>query len=331
MGLFHAHDHDHDHRAAPLPAEAGSPREARPRRSGPRDAVLAGRRGLRIALAITCSFMVAEAIGGWVANSLALMADAAHMLTDAAALGLSLFAIQVAARGATERRSYGLLRAEILAALANGVMLVAISVGIFYEAYVRFWSPPAVDVPLLIGVASAGLVANIAAAAVLFRSHGGHINARAAYVHVLGDLLGSVGAVAAGAIMLATGWYAADPLISAIVGVLILVSAVKVLQQAVEILLEAVPAHIDLERLERELAAVEGVRSVHDLHVWTISSGIHLMTCHAVIGGHGDHHDVLERLSCLVRERFGIEHSTIQLECEDLSAREVGTEFCDRC
>jgi cobalt-zinc-cadmium efflux system protein len=130
--------------------------------------------------------------------------------------------------------------------------------------------------------------------------------------------------------MLATGWYVADPAISVLVAVLILVSAAKILQQSVEILLEAVPAHIDLECVERELRGVAGIVSVHDLHVWTISSGVHLMTCHAVVGEHGDHHDVLERLSCLVRERFGIEHSTIQLECEDLSEKEIGTGFCDR-
>jgi cobalt-zinc-cadmium efflux system protein len=315
------------HAHGPSLAEAARTR----RNNGPRDEVLAGRRGLRYALAITIVFMLAEAFGGWLANSLALMADAGHMLTDAAAIALSLFAIRFAALPATRRRSYGFLRIEILAALANGVLLVLISVGIFYEAWQRFVRPPAVRVPLMLGIAAAGLVANLLAAAALHRSSEGHLNARAAYLHVLSDTLGSVGAIVAGAIMFFTGWYVADPIISALVGLLILVSAVKILQQSVEVLLEAVPSHIDLMRMERELAAVEGVRSVHDLHVWTISSGIHLMTCHAVVGGHGDHHEVLERLSCVMRERFGIEHTTIQLECEDLSPKEVGTGFCDRC
>jgi cobalt-zinc-cadmium efflux system protein len=328
MGLFHAHDHEHHHGEGLDPR----PREGRgARRKGPREAVRGGQRGLRTALAITLAFMVAEGLGGWYANSLALMADAGHMLTDAAALALSLFAIHVGGRPATGRRSYGFLRAEILAALANGVALIGISLAIFYEAWQRFRAPPAVNVALMTSVAAAGLVANFVSATVLARSHEGHLNVHAAYIHILGDMLGAAGAVAAGLVMRFTGWYTADPLISVLVGILILISAGKILTQSVEILLEAVPGHIELERLERELCAVEGVRSVHDLHVWTISSGVHLMTAHAVVGEHGDHHGVLERLSCLVRERFGIEHSTIQLECEDLSPTEVGTEFCDRC
>lgn len=324
MGLFHAHGHGE------TCAEHGGRAPEAPRRRGPREEVLAGQRGLRIALAITVAFMIAEGVGGWFANSLALLADAGHMLTDAAALGLSLFAIHMGGRPATEKRSYGFLRAEILAALANGIALIAISIAIFYEAYVRLRAPPAVNVPLMLAVAIAGLVANLVSVVVLARSREGQLNVQAAYIHILGDLLGAAGAVAAGVVMWLTAWYAADPLISVLVGILILVSAAKILQQSVEILLESVPEHIALERLEKALCAVEGVRSVHDLHVWTISSGVHLMTAHAVVGGHGDHHEVLDRLSCLVRVDFGIDHSTIQLECEDLSPKEVGTAFCGR-
>ncbi len=319
------HDRRHAH-GLPSLAEV-----ARARRNGPREDVLPGTQGLRIALAITVAFMLAEAIGGVLANSLALLADAGHMLTDAAAIALALFAIKFAARPATIRKSYGFLRLEILAALANGVILAIIALAIFWEAWERFWNPPEVKTPLMIGIAAAGFVANLTAASVLRGRRGGHLNVHAAYVHVLSDLLGSVGAIAAGVIMHLTRWYAADPIISVGVGLLILASGVKICQQAVDVLLEAVPAHIDLDRVEEELARVEGVRSVHDLHVWTISSGIHLMTCHAVVGEHGDHHEILHRLGCVMRERFGIEHTTIQLECEDLSHQEVGTGFCDRC
>ena len=298
-------------------------------RRGARPGFASGRRNLWIALAISLLFMLAEAIGGYLANSLALLADSGHMLTDAAALLLSLLAIHFGARPATLQKSYGWMRLEILAALANGVVLVAISVGIFYEAYQRLRDPPTVRIGLMLGVAVAGLAANLAAAAVLHRLQREQLNVRAAYVHILGDLLGSLGAVGAALVMLATGWRAADPLISVLVGLLILLSAVKIVQQAVDILLEGVPSHIDLNGLERELRAVEGVQAIHDLHVWTISSGVHLMTCHAVVGNHGCHHEVLARLSAVVRERFGIEHSTIQLECVDLWHIEQ-TGLCDR-
>ncbi len=322
MGHAHDHAHDHDHGHGHDDAHA-APRET-------------GRRRLAIALALTATVMVAEAVGGWIANSQALLADAGHMLSDAGALALALAAMHFATRKPTGRHSYGWLRLEILAALANGVVLVLIAVAIFYESAQRLSAPPEVDVPLMLGVAAVGLVANLVSAIVLRAGHDhghGHerqLNVHAAYMHVLSDLLGSVGAIAAGAVMYFTGWRAADPIAAALVGVLILWSAVRIVRQATDILLEGVPAHIDLDALASELRAVEGVRSVHDVHVWTISSGIHLMTCHAVVGDHGDHHEVLERLSCLVRERFKIDHSTIQLECEDLSPKEAGTGFCDR-
>jgi len=328
LGLLHDHSCDHGHAPAEAsaPAAPGAPR-------GPRASVLPGRRGLVRALVITGVFMLAEFVGGILTNSLALIADAGHMLTDAAAMALSLFAIWFACRPATAEKSYGYLRIEILAALFNGIGLALLSAFIFWEAWERFRSPPAVKVPLMLAIACAGLVVNAVCALVLHRSHHGNLNVRGAYAHVLGDLLGSVGAVAAGAVMLATGWYRADPLASAAVGVLILISAIRLVLQAVDVLLEAVPKHIDLEIVERELTAVAGVRSVHDVHVWTISSGVHLMTCHAVLddGEHArDPHAVLERLQDLVRSKFDIEHSTIQIEARDLRDREREGAFCER-
>jgi cobalt-zinc-cadmium efflux system protein len=327
MGLGH---HHHGHGGHEPHDDHHLDHAAEPGALSPRPDVLKGRRRLRIALGITAVFMTAEAVGGYLANSQALMADAAHMLSDSGALVLSLLAIRFAARPATGRKSFGWMRLEILAALANGVTLVLIAIAIFWESVHRLRVPEPVDVPLMTGIAALGLVANAVSAFVLHEPHDSHLNVRAAYIHILGDLVGALGAIVAGVIMWRTGWYTADPIVAILVGVLILWSSVQICRQAADVLLEGVPAHIELERLERELAEAPGVGSVHHLHVWTISSGVHLMSCHVVVGDHGDHHEILDRLSCLVRERFGIAHSTIQLECEDLSAKEVGTGFCDR-
>lgn len=293
-GHDHDHDHDRDHDHGPTP-----------------------RKRLAIALGVTVTFMVAEVIGGWLSNSQALLADAAHMLSDAAALTLSLIAIHFAARPATAHKSYGWQRLEILAALANGVALVVIAGLIFWESVERLRDPPVVDVKLMMIVAALGFGANLVSAYVLHGDHHDQLNVRAAYVHVLGDLMGSVGALVGGVIMWLTGWYAADPIVAAAVGVLILYSAWGIVRQATDILLESAPKHIDVPALEQELGRVTGVVSIHDLHVWTISSGVHLMTCHAVVGVQGDPDEVLGRLIGLLRERYGIEHSTIQLERED--------------
>ncbi|GIW71001.1 MAG: zinc transporter ZitB [Planctomycetota bacterium] len=318
MGLHHRH---HDQRRAGPDGASAAAGNLRP-------AARRGRRALKIALGITAGFMAVEAIGGWLANSLALLADAAHMFTDAAALALALAAVHFAARPATARKSFGWMRLEILAALANGVVLALVAAGIFWEAWQRLAAPPQVQIPLMLGIASAGLGANVAAALVLHRAQHGQINTRAAYFHVLGDLLGSLGAIVAAFIMGATGWYAADPIISIFVGLLILASAWKICQQAVDVLLEAVPAELDLEEIELALRAAEGVADVHDLHVWSISSGHHMLTVHVVVGEHGDHHAVLERLQAMLAARFGIEHTTIQIECEDISPREPGLAYC---
>ena len=273
------------------------------------------RRRLTLALGITAVVMVAEAVGGWLAGSLALLADAGHMLADGAALGLALFAAHVAQRPATAQRSFVLLRLVILAALANGALLIAIAVGIGLEAWRRLRAPPAVDAELLLGVAAVGLVANFVAVTLLHRGHQHSLNQRAAYLHVVGDLLGSVGALAAGAIVLGTGWTPADPLISIFIGALILVSAWRLVKESTDVLLEATPGDIALEEVHDRILAVRGVDSVHDLHVWTVTSGVVAMSGHLVVRNPADNQPVLEAVQDRMRA-LGIHHVTVQMERE---------------
>lgn len=273
----------------------------------------ASRRRLSVALAITAVVMVVEAAGGWIAGSLALLADAGHMLADTAALGLALFAAHVAQRPATARRSFGLLRLEILAALVNGAVLLAIAVGIGVEAWRRLRVPAAVDGALLLSVAAVGFAANAAVVAILHRGHEHSLNERGAYLHVLGDLAGSVGALAAGAVVLATGWTLADPLISVCIGVLVLVSAWRLVKESTDILLEATPGHIALSDVHERLVSVSGVDSVHDLHVWTVTSGVVAMSGHLVVRDPSENQAVLEAVQGRMRD-LGITHVTVQME-----------------
>ncbi len=298
------HDHQHDHGGRGRGHAHGIGGMARS----------AGRSGLIWVLAITATFMVAELVGGWISGSLALMADAAHMLTDVASIGLSLFALSFARRPATPEKTYGYLRLEILAALLNGALLIGIAVFIFLEAWHRLVQPHAVRGALMLAVALAGLAANIAAAAILHRSAGESLNVRGAYLHVLSDLLGSAGAALAAAVILAVGWLAADPIISIVVGVLILASSWTLLRESVDILLEAVPAHIDMEEVRLAIDDVPGVNQVHDLHVWTVTSGFLAMSGHAIVADPEANQAVLEEIHHRMRDRFGIRHATIQLE-----------------
>lgn len=272
------------------------------------------RRLLCIALGISTVFFVAEFVGGWFTNSLALMADAGHMLTDVAALALGLFALIIACRPATPEKTYGYFRAEILAALVNGVTLVLISVFIFYEAYQRLMDPPVVKSGPMLAVASAGLAANLASAHFLSRAHHESLNVRGAFLHVMSDALGSVGAMIAGLLMLFWKLYVADAVISIFTTFLILYSAWRLVRDAVDILLEGTPSHINLGVLQRELSSVASVESIHDLHVWTLTSGIHAMSCHAVVRSDEDKNAVLEKLCAIMLEKFDIEHTTIQIE-----------------
>ena len=271
------------------------------------------RRRLALALGITAAVMVAEAVGGWLAGSLALLADSGHMLADAAALGLALFAARVAQRPATPERSFGLLRVEILAALVNGALLIAIAVGIGIEAWHRLRAPPVVDGLLLLGVAAVGLVANLVALGILHRGHQHSLNQRGAYLHVLGDLLGSVGALTAGAVVVATGWTLADPLISVLIALLVLASAWRLIKESADVLMEATPDHIALGDVHDRIATVPGVDSVHDLHVWTVTSGVVAMSGHLVVRNPTDNQPVLEEVQGRMRD-LGINHVTVQME-----------------
>jgi len=271
------------------------------------------RRRLALALGITALVLVAEVVGGWLAGSLALLADAGHMLADAAALGLALFVARVAQRPATPERSFGLLRLEILAALVNGALLIAIAVGIGIEAWHRLRSPSPVDGGLLLGVASVGLVANLVSLGILHRGHEHSLNQRGAYLHVLGDLLGSVGALVAGALVLATGWMLADPLISVLITLLVLGSAWRLIKESTDVLMESTPDHIALGDVHDRIASVPGVDSVHDLHVWTVTSGVVAMSGHLVVKNPTDNQPVLEAVQDQMRA-LGINHVTVQME-----------------
>jgi cobalt-zinc-cadmium efflux system protein len=283
--------------------------------------------GLRTALTITVGVMVLEFVGGLFSNSLALLADAGHMLTDAGALALSYFAIWFASRPATPSKTYGFYRVEILTALLNGVLLIVLALLIFREAWVRFTVPPVVDAGLMLWVASGGLVANLISAWVLFRTQSKNLNVHGAFLHVVSDALGSVGAILAALAILFFGWWAADPLISCIVGVLILSSSWVLIRDAVDILLEGTPNHINLRRLSEQITSASGVRSVHDLHVWTLTSGVVAMSCHVVVESDSPQSDILNRVAAIAQDTFSIDHSTIQIEpAEVLSG---ATESCN--
>lgn len=273
-------------------------------------------RPLVIALAITATFLIVEIIGGLVTNSLALLADAGHMATDVAALALALFAIWLAKRPPSSARSFGFYRAEVLAALVNAATLVAISLYIFWEAFSRIGDPPEIDSGPMLIVSVAGLLANAASAWILTRG-GGHqhnLNTRGAFLHVMGDMLGSVGAIAAAIIMLTTGWYLADPILSGVIGLLILWSSWRLLRESLDVLLESTPKHVDTDQMRRDLVTVSGVEGIHDLHVWTVTSGIIALSAHVEISPRRPWHDILTDLADMLRERFDIAHITLQPE-----------------
>ncbi|MFC4770025.1 cation diffusion facilitator family transporter [Effusibacillus consociatus] len=288
------------------------------------------KRSLTVALLITGGILIAELVGGIITNSLALLSDAAHMLSDVASLGLSLLAIWFASKPATLQRTFGFYRAEVLAALINAVTLVVVSLYIFWEAYERFQNPPEVQSGLMILVASIGLVANLLSAWVLSRgeSHQHNLNVRGAFLHVLGDALGSAGAIVAGLIMMFTGWYYADPIMSAAIGLLVLVGSYRLLKDTVHVLLEGTPPHLDLEKVKKAMLGITGVQQVHDLHVWTVSSCFISMSGHVVIQDQTEGQRVLRQLELVLREKFGLSHTTIQIETENLHPNK---EECTHC
>jgi cobalt-zinc-cadmium efflux system protein len=305
----HAHDHDHEHGHDHARRHGGD--HAHDHREHLREL---GRKRLLIVLAMTAAFMVIEFAGGWLANSLALMADAGHMLGDVAALGLAAFALAFARRPATPAKTYGYLRIEILAALLNGATLIVICAVIFWQAYARFRQPPRIDGTLMLAVACAGLVVNVVAAFLLHASSGHNLNLRGAYLHVLGDLLGSVGAIAAALVILSTGWTPADPIMSVFVALLILGGAWRLVRESLDVLLEAVPKHIDLAALYAAICEIPDIEEVHDLHVWTLTSGFFAMSGHAVIRDPGRYKEVLNTVHQVMHDRFGISHVTMQVE-----------------
>jgi cobalt-zinc-cadmium efflux system protein len=274
---------------------------------------------LLIIFAMTVVYMIAEFVGGLLSNSLALMADAGHMLSDAAALGISIVAAWLSLKPASYSKTYGYHRAEIFAAFINGIMLVAISGVIIYEAYIRLMSPPEVKAPLLIIIATGGLLVNVASANILHSSSNDNINVRGAFLHVLGDLLGSLGAVIAGLCIYFFGFYLADPIISFVIAVLILVSAFRLIGESVDILLESSPSHIDVEAIQKALMALDGVVEVHHLHVWSISAGKVAMSVHIVVSDYGNHQILYDARNFLKHE-FGINHATIQIEPVDFDS-----------
>jgi cobalt-zinc-cadmium efflux system protein len=273
-----------------------------------------GRRALAVALAITASYTAVEIVGGIVAGSLALLADAVHMLSDNVALAVALWAVWLAAKPATAERTYGYKRAEVLAALANGVMLVALAIWIVVEAASRLRDPDDVLGGWMLAIALIGMAVNIAAGLVLARARGDSLNVEAAFRHVLADLLGSVGVAVAGLVIVVTGWVEADALVSILIAVLILASAWSILRDSTAILLEAAPRGIDTATLGRRLAAAPGVVEVHDLHVWTITSGFPALSAHVLVRPGDDCHARRRELELLLHDEFGIDHTTLQVD-----------------
>jgi len=256
-------------------------------------------------------------IGGYITNSLALLSDAGHMLTDVGALALAIFALWFTSRPVTVKKTYGYYRMEILAALANGIALIVISILICYEAVQRMKAPPAVHGFEMMLIAIGGLVINIVSAFALHSASEHNLNIRGAFLHVLGDALGSVGAVAAGLVIWRWGWVLFDPIISVAVCLLIVFGSWQLIRESVNILLEGTPSHISVRAVIAAMGAVEGVANVHDLHVWTISSGNEALSAHVTILPGSSHKETLDSLQERLREEFGIGHVTIQIESPD--------------
>jgi cobalt-zinc-cadmium efflux system protein len=280
----------------------------------PKRRSLEDQRRLAGALALVAMYMLAEVVGGLWANSLALLADAGHMLSDCAALALSVFAIWIARRPATPRRSYGYYRAEILAALVNGATLIAISIFIFVEAAQRLVAPPRVEGELLMLIALGGLVVNVLGLWIVAGRRSESLNVRGAWLHMASDALGSVAAIAAGLGVWAFSWNWVDPIASILIGLLVIRSAWHLVSEAVAILMESTPGHIDVDQVRDRLMALPGTSEVHDLHIWTITSGVEALSAHVVIEDGCSHDALLKQIREELYRQFGIDHITIQLE-----------------
>ena len=271
------------------------------------------RRALALALALTASYTVVEVVGGFLTGSLALLADAVHMLSDNVALALALAAVWLAAKPATPERTFGYKRAEVLAALANGVLLVALAIWIFVEAAMRLADPRGVEAGWMLVVALIGIGVNVASGGILSPARGS-INVEAAFRHVVADLLGSLGVLVAAIIVLVTGWLRVDPLVSILIGILVLASSWAILRDTTSILLESSPRGIATREVGLRLAGAPGVVEVHDLHIWTITSGFPALSAHVLVRSGEDCHQRRRELERLLREEFAIEHTTLQVD-----------------
>ncbi|MDE3839102.1 cation transporter [Bacillus methanolicus] len=293
MGHHHGHSHGHGHSHA----HTGN------------------KKALFLSFLLISSFMVVEVIGGIITNSLALLSDAGHMLSDAAALGLSFFAMKLGEKKASDTKTYGYKRFEIIAAALNGITLILISLYIFYEAYQRFFQPPEVQSLGMLTISSIGLLVNFIAAWILMRGDKDeNLNVRSAFLHVLGDMLGSVGAIVAALLIFFFGWGIADPIASVIVALLIIISGWRVTKDSLHILMEGTPQQFELDKVKSSLLGIPNVKEVHDLHIWAITSGMPMLSCHITIEGDGVHDTVLHRAQSILHDDFGIDHSTIQVE-----------------
>lgn len=274
------------------------------------------RRRLSLVLGLTSLFLFAEVVGGLLTRSLALLADAGHMLTDVGGLAMALIAMKVAERPPTPERTYGYHRVEILAAVVNAVVLIVISAYILYEAYERFRDPPPVASGMMLVIAVFGLVVNLIGIGLLRAGSRESLNVKGAYFEVLSDLLSSVGVIAAAGVMWGTGWYWADPLVSAGIGLFILPRTWTLLKEGVGVLLEGTPTDVDLEAVRQAMESVPGVETVHDLHVWTITSGMNALSAHVAVRDGASGPEVLEALQRCARTQFNVAHVTVQLEGE---------------
>ncbi|GAB6009085.1 cation diffusion facilitator family transporter [Dysgonomonas reticulitermitis] len=296
MGNNHNHEHSHSHNHN------------------------ANKKALTISFILIAGFMFVEFVGGYLTNSLALISDAGHMLSDAVALGLSLSALIFGAKAATPSKTYGYKRFEILAALLNGIVLVSLAVFICKEAIERLSAPPHVIGKGMMIISIVGLLINIMVAWIL-HSQGStkeNLNVRSAFLHVIGDLLGSVGAIIAAVLIMLFGWYIADPIASIIVSVLVLYSGWNVLKESINILMEAKPANINSERVTELLKSIDGVEDIHDLHIWMITSEFTSMTVHLHVKENADRDLILEQAKHIMQEKYGIKHVTIQIEGREL-------------
>lgn len=305
---MHGHHHDHPHRhTLTLQREPGHEESRR-----------GERRKLALTIVVTSAILVAEVVGGFLSHSLALLSDAGHMLSDVVAQALSLVALILASRPADSRRTYGWYRLEILAALVNGLTLIALSGGIVWSALHRLQAPVEIRTGMMMLVAGVGLIANLIGAYLLHDAKS--LNAKGAYLHVLGDTLSSVAVLIGGALMFSLGGaYWLDPALSILIGLFILYSSYSQVREAVDVLLETVPRDVDLAGVEKAIHGVEGVGEVHDLHIWTITSGMYALSAHIVVApGHTEHNDVLlNRVKDVLMREFKIAHTTLQLESED--------------